>query len=115
MVKDNETFAADPRVELSWGLSSLGLAQIASLAHALRSTLPNSGSGCGTPDSIVSAADLARTVLSWSRSTANDHSRSGSSADEIPVAWTDGSGGYVEALCRAIGWGTEADGVPWRR
>lgn len=116
-MEDNETFAADPHVALPWGMSGLDLDQIASLAHALRSTFTGaSGGESGIPYSTVPVKDLARAVLAWSDSAAIERRGIRSmGGNQVPPVWVRGTGGYVEALCRAVGTEAEAGRVPWRR
>lgn len=111
VVEDDETFAADPWVALPWGMNGLGLHHIVDLAAILQSSF---GAGAGEARGVVSATDLAHVVRAWANSVVTEDSATGTNED-VPLAWTGEASGYVETLCRAMGFGTTGDEVPWRR
>lgn len=111
-MEDDETFAADPNVALPWGMSGLGLANIANLANSLRRNLEERADEGG--GGKKSAADLARTVRAWVRSDVTGERGEGP-REGTPPAWTDVTNGYVETLCRVIATGPNGDDVSWKR
>ncbi|CAM9645345.1 unnamed protein product [Scytosiphon promiscuus] len=110
-VEDDETFAPDPFVALPWGMSGLGLPQIASLADTLRRSLSEAG-GCPTEAALVPVLDVSRAVKTWSRLQAAGENGGGVGGG-IPQAWVSPSGEYTNVLCGAIA--TNTDQVSWRR
>lgn len=110
-VEDRETFAADPGVALSWGMNSLGLAHIASLAVTLRQNFEATATSRTDRSNAVDVAvpsttDLADIVRTWAEDAAEVAQQGGfapGEREEIPHAWINGGiSGYIATLCTTV-------------
>lgn len=118
-VEDDETFAADPGVALSWGMNTLGLSHVASLAISLRqafgavtSTSGSSGDACTM---VPATPELANVVKAWAEKLTVRAQRG--PREEIPSVWikVDNVDGYIRALCRAVGSTGFTKTFQWRK
>lgn len=123
-MEDDETFAADPGVALSWGVNALGLSHIASLAITLRQTLGAVTSASGSSDDVhvivPATPELADVVKAWAEEAAvraRQGGLGGGPEEEVPPAWIkgDNTDGYIRALCNAVGPAGSGKTFQWRR